>query len=351
MGLDYIAHKRKPWVLTWTDVATGRKRSRSFGDEVEARQYETVQADLADRERALLKRARRHTARTSCKISVGDLLDSYLTMHIMHETTRQSAQYHTRSLRALYGGRQAARLTPHDVATFTAAQTLRGIAPSTIHRRLAILRAALNWAVRRGLLATNPLAAIQVPTARSRRIAPPTPVEVRLLLQHAAPHIQRVIWLGLYTGARIGPSELYRLRWVDVDMDAGIVRMPSAAKNDGPDGRDVPLRADLIPHLQRWAADDAAQGCPWVIHYRGHAVRRLTHGWHNALRRAGITRRMRMYDLRHAFATYALAGGADIGSVAEIMAHRNVTMVLRTYQHVMTATKRAAVEALPVITL
>lgn len=63
--------------------------------------------------------------------------------------------------------------------------------------------------------------------------------------------------------------------------------------------------------------------------------------------RAGITRRIRPYDLRHAFATEAIAAGADIGTVAKLMGHTDMNMILKHYQHVLSSQKRAAVEALP----
>ena len=65
------------------------------------------------------------------------------------------------------------------------------------------------------------------------------------------------------------------------------------------------------------------------------------------MRRAGIKRRIRPYDLRHAFATYALAHGADIGAVSRIMGHTDASMILRVYQHVQETQKRQAVEAAP----
>ena len=69
--------------------------------------------------------------------------------------------------------------------------------------------------------------------------------------------------------------------------------------------------------------------------------------WRGALRRAGITRRIRPYDLRHAFATEAIAAGVDIGTVAKLMGHSSPMMLLKHYQHVMDSQKRAAIEALP----
>lgn len=62
---------------------------------------------------------------------------------------------------------------------------------------------------------------------------------------------------------------------------------------------------------------------------------------------AGIARRIRPYDLRHAFATELIAGGVDVGTVAKLMGHSTPTMLLTHYQHVMDRQKRTAVESLP----
>jgi len=61
----------------------------------------------------------------------------------------------------------------------------------------------------------------------------------------------------------------------------------------------------------------------------------------------GIGRRIRPYDLRHAYATYAIAGGADIKSVAEVMGHADASMILKVYQHVQFCQKQKAVEVVP----
>lgn len=201
--------------------------------------------------------------------------------------------------------------------------------------------------MRNGLLAENPLHDLRLPHARARRIAPPTAKEARAILLAAVPHVQRVIILGLYAGPRIGPSELFRLEWRDVDLATAMLRMPSAHKNCLEDGRDIPIRTDLIPILDAWWKHDSKEGINHVISWGGRPVRSICRAWHTALERAGIARRIRPYDLRHAFATYALAGSADIGSVARLMGHADASMILKTYQHVQDAQKRAAVEATP----
>ena len=72
-------------------------------------------------------------------------------------------------------------------------------------------------------------------------------------------------------------------------------------------------------------------------------MKSISRAWHSALKKAGITRRIRPYDLRHAFASNLLAEHADYKSVAELMWH-DVAMLLRTYQHIDRQQKRQAVE-------
>lgn len=134
-----------------------------------------------------------------------------------------------------------------------------------------------------------------------------------------------------------------------MDLDAAQLNMPSASKADGPDGRFVPLRGDLVALMRRWQDEDSAIGCPWVIHYHGRPVKSVGAAWHSARRAAGIQRRIVPYSLRHAFPTMALEHGADIGSLAEIMGHTSKSMILEHYQHVTAHLKRDAVQRLPSI--
>ena len=69
-----------------------------------------------------------------------------------------------------------------------------------------------------------------------------------------------------------------------------------------------------------------------------------------ALRMAGITRRIRPYDMRHFFATEAIRSGADLKAVAEILGHANMTMILKHYQHTIREQKRVALDAITIHT-
>ena len=189
----------------------------------------------------------------------------------------------------------------------------------------------------------------KLPPAHYEKFIPPTPEELHAILAHASPHIIRVIILGAQLGVRVGRSELLSLTWEDVDLERRVLRVHGAKKNLEAPWREVPIRESLLPVFQAWRDQDKQEGVDHLVSYNGRPLDRICRAWMNTLRRAGITRRIRPYDLRHAFGTEMVAAGVDVGTVASLMGHSNPTMLLTHYQYVMDKQKRAAVEALPSI--
>jgi integrase len=342
--------KGKKWVTTWRNL-NGKKRTFSFATESEAANFLETQNAIAEKEKKILSKSRKKRTKPS-NITVNELFDRYFGLAHTNPVTIRQSGYHASHVISAFGNRQCMRIEIQDILNLSEAQRMRGIAQSTINRRISVFRSALNWAVKNHMLPHNPLNNLRMPRAFSVRLAPPSPMESKAILKVARPHVQRVVILGLYSGSRIGPSELFKLQWRDVDIKNAMIRIPNAQKNlKFGDGRDVPIRQALLPIISAWKEHDLDKGIEHVISYGGNAVRCIGRAWKTALCKAGITRRIRPYDLRHAFATYALAGGkdggADIGSVADIMGHSDRSMILKVYQHVQYTQKRAAVEAVP----
>lgn len=222
----------------------------------------------------------------------------------------------------------------------------KDLSTGTIRNRMSLLHSIFRWAQRHGMLESLPEFP-QLPPADYEHFVPPNRSELTRMIAVAAEHIKRVIILGSQLGGRVGPCELFRLRWDDVDFDRGIVRMPSANKNRREPWREIPIRTSLRRMLEEWQASDSSAGIDFVIHYHGAPIERIKMAWAATLRRAGITRRIRPYDLRHYFATEMIAAGIDLGTVANLMGHTSTDMLTQHYQHVLTRQKRAAVEALP----
>jgi integrase len=120
-------------------------------------------------------------------------------------------------------------------------------------------------------------------------------------------------------------------------------------KKNGRWSRIVALHPDLQALLLDWQVEDKRQIHPpsHIVHSKGRAVRTLKTCWKTAKRKAGITRRLRPYDFRHAFASAALRQSADLKSVSEILGHSRPDTTLRIYQHTGTAQHRSAFNKLP----
>ena len=342
--------RKKPWVVKYREPWTGKPRQKAFRTEDEAKSFDEAQAAVFDKEKAIIRSVKRRRKKSAVvTATVEEILNKYLDT-LGNPTTRATSSSHLQPIINIYGHRKAHCLSIEDVHAFLKVQHERGVGKGTATRRVKICLTAFNWAVRWGMLSSNPLTGLKLPVVATHVPAPPTPRELQLAYANAAPHVQRVIVLGMSTGARIGPSELFRLRWSDVDLGNAILRMPNADKGGSKEeARDVPIREDIVELLKQWEHDDTAIGCPWVIHHKGRQVRCINHAWKAALKRAGIERRIRPYDLRHAFASRSLDYSADVKSIAQIMGHADETMLLRTYRHTDSEGRRRAINAAPPI--
>lgn len=98
--------------------------------------------------------------------------------------------------------------------------------------------------------------------------------------------------------------------------------------------------------MNNWFDEDQKADMRYLIHYHGGPVDSLKTAWKAAKKRARVTRRLRMYDIRHAFIMTLLEKGADLKSVSEIAGHSSPDMTMKVYQHVSNDLKRQAVDLL-----
>jgi len=224
----------------------------------------------------------------------------------------------------------------------------RCISKSTIHREISDIQAILNWSVTEGYIPHNPVQNFKKPTRDDEIIMPPTPGEVKKVLATAAPHLKRALILSYYTGLRPGESELFGLRWSDVDFDSGYIHITSAKKGGARD-RLIPLHGELDSALRMWWDEDDVKDplAHYLITYKGKPVASIKSAFKAAKRRAGITRRLRMYDFRHAFATEILRSGGDLKSASEMLGHTRTDTTTRVYQHTNPEQHRQNIGRLP----
>jgi len=292
---------------------------------------------------------RRRPARIRSGPLFKDLAMSYLVHQHMADNTRDVLIWKlSANILPFFGHRPALGLRYHDLDLYVTKRR-KTVVDSTIRRELTDILAILSWSAQRRppLIPSNPVRDYKKPKAYDAIILPPSTAEVSAILAQAAEHLRRAIILSYYLGLRPGAVELLGLRWSAVSWESETIMVTSAHKG-GPERRAVPIHGDLLPVLRSWKDQD--QDGPYMVHYRGKPVESIKTSWSGALERAGITRRIRPYDLRHAFATAALERNADIKALSEIMGSRPETL-MRTYQHVSTKLRKETVKKIPTISV
>jgi integrase len=203
----------------------------------------------------------------------------------------------------------------------------------------------------------NPILNYEKPDRDDQQIRPPSPSETRAIVKHSADHLVRALTISYYTGIRPGARELFSRQWHDVDFENKTFFVISARKGGRLKSRNIPLHPQLLRLLYIWYYEDRKFAYKKgrfpdnVIHYRGRPIVSVKTAFKRAKERAGITRRMRLYDFRHAFATNALKGKADLKSTSEILGHSRTETTTRIYQHTDLAMHREAINRIPSLDL
>ena len=169
-------------------------------------------------------------------------------------------------------------------------------------------------------------------TARGRHMLP-------LRTGEYVDHLRPIVLLALNTGLR--RSELFHLRWKDVDLTAKWLSVDGATAKNGQTRR-VPLNTEALTTLEAWrrqAPDTEARVFPGV---GGERLKRIDRAWRGLRERAALEG-FRFHDLRHHFASRLVQSGVDLNTVRELLGHADITMVLR-YAHLSPDRLATAVE-------
>ena len=303
--------------------------------------------------------------------TVGDLLSTWLedTARVtVRPATYQSYATIVRvHLAPALGRIRLADLTPQHVQRFLNQKSSDGLSPRRVDYLRAVLRRALNQAMRWGLVARNVATLVDPPKATRNKVNPFTPEEARLFLEAIkGDRLEALYTLALVVGLRQG--EALGLMWEDIDFVGGTVAIRHALQRiDGElrlvepktdrSHRIVPmspaLAARLMDHRGRQHAERRNAGSLWD---ESHLVfttalgrpldgSSVTHRFQKLLAAAGL-RHQRFHDLRHACASLLLAQGVSARVVMEILGHSTVTLTLNTYSHILLPTQREALSGM-----
>lgn len=139
-------------------------------------------------------------------------------------------------------------------------------------------------------------------------------------------------------GTGVRPEEAFGADWPDVDLAAGVMTVrrayakgrlkpyPKTARSR----RRVPLRSKVVAALEELPQREGIL-FPAAMGGRIEINKWRSREWAPALKAAGVDHR-RIYDMRHTFATWSLAAGVSIFTLARRMG-TSVKMIDDTYGH------------------
>jgi integrase/recombinase XerD len=245
-------------------------------------------------------------------------------------------------------GHSPASATREELERYLAELRAEGLAPSTIARRLAGVRAFFRHRMLIGATKDNPAADVALPRRARRLPRTLSPGEAERLVEAASGTTPRDLrdraLVELLYGAGLRVSEAVGLERGGVDLDERLVR--SIGK--GGKERIVPLGDQAIDWLRRYISDGRSRltrqrSTPWLfVNGRGGPLSRVgvwkllkTYGL-----KAGITREISPHVLRHSFATHLLERGADLRAIQVMLGHADLSTT-QIYTHVLEARLRA----------
>jgi integrase len=342
----------------WTDPRTGRvvytSKTLIPGKTVKGRGRTKKDA----REDAISRASHVAAGRESGKPETfGEMMEAWLEVGVKPHATRERWRNHRSNLRYLQPLEDipAHLIRSSDLERVYLKMVADGFTRGAVRSVKSTASRAFRWAVGDGRIAGRDSGALWNPGLTSTLPAmdpdgsrtAPDPASVDAFLKVMDPTHNGVIW-RLMTECALRPSEAAGLRWEDLDLDAGLIRVRGALRWDGTireyrwargtktDGgkRNLPIGGELVRllHAHRaaaralqlsseWASDEWAGDLVFrkVRDGRGLDYRHLGHVHRNTLRTIEGVEWFVPYQLRHHLPTRLAHRGVPVSTVAALL--------------------------------
>lgn len=277
--------------------------------------------------------------------------------------TREVNAHHAARITKALGSARLVKLTPGDVERFLHTLADRGYSTATIGATKGLLARAIRRAQRDGLVGRNVAELAEMPRGTQRKSKALTLGQVATLLGADLDTWWRAY---LVTGITLGlrPGELLGLRWEDVDLAGGVVRVRKSLKQkrDRSTGHMLLVLDDLkterskrtlqMPRsvasvLKALRTEQAAARLRLGRHYTDHGLvfcsaegkpcwrSTVYRGFRKRTEAAGIPGVWHPHEMRHTFVSVLSDAGVDIEDIADAAGHINSNVTRTVYRHVI----------------
>ena len=308
-------------------------------------------------------------------MSVGEYLERWLKDSVRGTVRVSTYERHEGIIRThlkpALGRIKVKNLTPTHVRGLHREKLDAGLAPATVRKIHSTLHKAFAQAVSDGLIPRN-AAAIKAPRPDPEEMHPLSADEASALLEAArGERFEALYMLAITTGLRRG--ELLGLRWRDVNLEHGVLRVGHALVREGGryrlgetktkrGHRSIRLTSQAVSALGAHRKRQLEERMRLAGLYEDHDLIFTTQrgtplnpenlvkrSFKPLLERTGLPE-IRFHDLRHTCATLLLGRGVHPKFVQELLGHATIAMTLDTYSHFLPSmgnqTARAMEDAL-----
>lgn len=239
----------------------------------------------------------------------------------------------------------AEKLRPHQVESWALKERWN---QTTQKRAISALNVALNWAAKQGITQINPVAKMESPRALTREAILTGKQFDSLLETTNSPQLKDILIALRETGCRPGEACSVEASNVSIERETWTVANKTSRKTGKPT-RTIYLSANVLEISRRLVAERPAgpiflnrKGTPWIP---GTLARQLKEEG----RRLGFGKECVPYSLRHLYVTDCLEKGIPPATVAQLVGHSDLTMIMTVYnklnqrtEHLLEAARKAA---------
>lgn len=341
-------------ITTGYDPGTGKQVMRSFSGKTQKEVKQKMQAAAVDLDNG--------TYQNPNKITVGEWLDDWINTYcqgtvkpLTLSTYKAGIKNH---IKPAIGALPLQSIKGIQIQRLYNDMNKAGLSAKTIKNTGAILHKAFTMAVKQGFIPSNPCDAAEVPKGTAREISPLSDAQIpKFIAAIQDDPYRNAFALCLFAGLREG--ECLGLSWEQIDFDKQRItisqQLQKEKKKDGqyyiapstksgkPRTIEPPeiafqyLRAEKKKQLEnRLRAGEYWENGNNLVFTTETGRNIVFQTFHRHFKKIAADigcPDARPHDLRHTCATVAIASGADIKSVQDLLGHATASFTLNVYTH------------------
>lgn len=341
-------------ITVGTNPATGKPIRRSI--------YGSTQKEVRREMTAIINAVDDGTYKTPNKIKVSEWLDTWMETYCKNAvkplTYSSYAGIIKNHIKPVIGGMELQAVKGVHVQKIYNTLTAAGRSGKTVKNVSAIMHKAFSVAIKQGIIASNPCDAAELPSSSKHEITPLSDEEIPRFLAAIENHpFRNAFALCLFAGLREG--ECLGLSWSQVDFKKQTITISQQLQKRKDGNREYYIASTTKSGKARTIKPPAI-AFEYLKNEQAKQIQnrfRNNKLWNNpdnlvftddlgkhyaiftfysrfkkvaeSIDRADL----RPHDLRHTAATVAIASGADIKSVQDLLGHATASFTLNVYAH------------------